>query len=271
MSVCHAAARTGPVRLLAALFCLAVIWSAGAAAQTSPRDLEDVQRRLVTLGYDAGSPDGLLGPKTRAALRAFQGDRGLPATGRPDGATLEALYAPNVPPPPETAPPGDEPPSLEAVPLEPVATEPLEPAESPAESLAESPAESPAEAPAEAPSAGPAPDAGLTSPTPDSAFAVQPDVTASSEPAAPSAAPAESGTVAGSAQRDDWFEWVAAALAVFGALVFFAALRRRSARSKSSRGSAPPMPGDDPIVASEPRQGHVFGIDVPPPKRRRRR
>jgi peptidoglycan hydrolase-like protein with peptidoglycan-binding domain len=230
-----------------------------------------VQRRLVTLGYDAGSPDGLLGPKTRAALRAFQGDRGLPATGRPDGSTLEALYAPNVPPPPETAPPGDEPPSLEAVPLEPVATEPLEPAESPAESLAESPAESPAEAPAEAPSAGPAPDAGLTSPTPDSAFAVQPDMTASSELDAPGATPAETGTVTRSAQRDDWFKWVAAALAVLGALVFFVALRRRSARSRSSRGPAPPMPGDDPAAASEPRQGHVFGIDVPPPKRRRRR
>jgi peptidoglycan hydrolase-like protein with peptidoglycan-binding domain len=268
MSARRAAARTSPVRLLAALFCLVLLWSAGVAAQTSSHDIEDVQRRLVTLGYDAGSPDGLLGPKTRTALRAFQGDRGLPSTGRPDGATLEALFAPSVPPPPETpaetppetAQPGGDPPSLEAVPLEPVATVPLEPVESKVES------------PAKAPSAGPAPHAGLTPPTPDSALAVQPDMTASSGPAALGAAPSESGTTAGSARRDDWFDWVAAALAALGALVFFAALRRRSARSNRRRGPAPrPMPADAPAGAPASRRGHVFGVDVPPSKNHGRR
>jgi len=264
MSARRAAARTSPIRLSAVLFCLAVIWSAGVAAQTSSRDIEDVQRRLVTLGYDAGSPDGLLGPKTRAALRAFQGDRGLPATGRPDGATVEMLFAPNVPPPPETpaetppevAQPGDEPPSLEAVPLEPVAAVPLEPAETPAE----------------APSAHREPHAGLASSTAGSALAVQPDMTESSGLADHGAAPPETGTTAGAARRDERFDWVAAALAALGALVFFAAFRRRSARSRRRRGPAPrPMPADAPAGASASRRGHVFGVDVPPPETRGRR
>ncbi len=78
--------------VLVALFCLALAWPVEAPAQSAWRDIEAVQRRLVELGYDSGAADGLFGPRTRAALQAFQRDRGLPATGRPVGATLLVLF-----------------------------------------------------------------------------------------------------------------------------------------------------------------------------------
>lgn len=57
------------------------------------RTLHDVQQRLHDLGYDPGPVDGMAGPKTRAALGAFQKDRGLRPTGRMDSPTREALSA----------------------------------------------------------------------------------------------------------------------------------------------------------------------------------
>jgi hypothetical protein len=49
------------------------------------------QARLLNLGYAPGNVDGELGPKTRAAIEAFQGANGLPATGELDQATLDKL------------------------------------------------------------------------------------------------------------------------------------------------------------------------------------
>ncbi len=51
----------------------------------------DAQRRLNELGYSVGTPDGKIGPKTAAALRAFQRDNRLDATGRLDAATRDVL------------------------------------------------------------------------------------------------------------------------------------------------------------------------------------
>ncbi len=50
----------------------------------SRRETEWVQKRLNRLGYDAGEPDGLIGPNTRRAVRAYQADHGLTADGYPD-------------------------------------------------------------------------------------------------------------------------------------------------------------------------------------------
>ncbi len=50
-----------------------------------------MQERLATLGFDPGEPDGILGPATRGALRAFQLRAELPADGYPDQHTLNAL------------------------------------------------------------------------------------------------------------------------------------------------------------------------------------
>ncbi|MCW8963873.1 MAG: lytic murein transglycosylase [Gammaproteobacteria bacterium] len=53
--------------------------------------LKQIQSRLNSLGFDAGEPDGVMGPNTRAALSAFQTSSGLIADGYPDPATRKAL------------------------------------------------------------------------------------------------------------------------------------------------------------------------------------
>tara|TARA_R110001592_G_scaffold280946_3_gene548360 strand:+ start:21682 stop:23139 length:1458 start_codon:yes stop_codon:yes gene_type:complete len=50
-----------------------------------------IQRRLNELGYNAGTPDGLFGNKTRAAIQAFQRDNGIAADGVPDAALFQQL------------------------------------------------------------------------------------------------------------------------------------------------------------------------------------
>lgn len=50
-----------------------------------------VQQKLNELGYNAGPADGLMGRGTRAAIVAFQQDRGLAATGAADQALLLQL------------------------------------------------------------------------------------------------------------------------------------------------------------------------------------
>lgn len=53
----------------------------------------EIQRRLKALGYDLGNSeiDGILGRKTREAIKRFQQDRGLLVTGRVDEETWQAL------------------------------------------------------------------------------------------------------------------------------------------------------------------------------------
>ena len=54
----------------------------------SRTQVKTLQSRLQALGYEVGTPDGIMGPNTRAGLRAWQRDQGLV----PDGfATLNLL------------------------------------------------------------------------------------------------------------------------------------------------------------------------------------
>jgi lytic murein transglycosylase len=62
----------------------------------SRAERREVQARLIERGYDIGTADGMIGPKTRAALREFQAGNGLPADGRAGGRTLDALRAPGT-------------------------------------------------------------------------------------------------------------------------------------------------------------------------------
>jgi len=49
------------------------------------------QKRLIQLGYDPGTPDGLYGPKTKKAITQYQKDIGLLQTGELNQATISSL------------------------------------------------------------------------------------------------------------------------------------------------------------------------------------
>ena len=51
----------------------------------------DVQGALSRKGYYTGAVDGAMGPRSRAAIRAWQADVGLPVTGTLNTATLRSL------------------------------------------------------------------------------------------------------------------------------------------------------------------------------------
>jgi lytic murein transglycosylase len=53
----------------------------------------EVQQRLIERGYDLGTPDGIIGPKTQAAIKDFQTRSGLPVDGRAGMRVLRALQA----------------------------------------------------------------------------------------------------------------------------------------------------------------------------------
>ncbi|MDP3084187.1 MAG: lytic murein transglycosylase [Rubrivivax sp.] len=67
-----------------------------------PRDLAALSRQQVTAlqtalnqrGFDSGTPDGVVGPNTRGALRGYQRSVGLPADGYPTLDLLQRLQAP---------------------------------------------------------------------------------------------------------------------------------------------------------------------------------
>ena len=54
-------------------------------------ETKGVQQRLQNLGYYGGAIDGQAGTLTQGALAMFQRDEGLPANGRMDDATRDAL------------------------------------------------------------------------------------------------------------------------------------------------------------------------------------
>ena len=72
-------------------------WADAGAERTASVDMKravrNIQAILSKLGYDAGTPDGLLGGKTTAAISKFQKDAGLSATGKIDEPLIRALLA----------------------------------------------------------------------------------------------------------------------------------------------------------------------------------
>jgi peptidoglycan hydrolase-like protein with peptidoglycan-binding domain len=62
--------------------------SAHAQSSTAVRE---AQQALKDKGFDAGPIDGIMGPKTSAAVKEFQQAQGLKSTGQLDAQTLSAL------------------------------------------------------------------------------------------------------------------------------------------------------------------------------------
>jgi N-acetylmuramoyl-L-alanine amidase len=56
-------------------------------------DVNELQRRLNALGFDAGRQDGILGPETETALRQFQRERGIEPDGVCGPETVNALMS----------------------------------------------------------------------------------------------------------------------------------------------------------------------------------
>ncbi|WP_372837264.1 lytic murein transglycosylase [Puniceibacterium confluentis] len=54
-------------------------------------DRQRLQQRLTARGFDTGGTDGVIGPKSEAAIRAYQASAGLPVTGQPSPAMLAQL------------------------------------------------------------------------------------------------------------------------------------------------------------------------------------
>ncbi|KKC41084.1 lytic transglycosylase [Devosia epidermidihirudinis] len=65
-------------------------WPAGDYALNKDQRAQ-VQSLLARAGYDVGTPDGVIGPKTRAAVMSFQARAGLVADGHVSGRLLDAL------------------------------------------------------------------------------------------------------------------------------------------------------------------------------------
>ncbi|WEJ59002.1 lytic murein transglycosylase [Devosia sp. FJ2-5-3] len=65
-------------------------WPSGDYALSKAQRAE-LQTLLARAGYDVGSPDGVIGPKTRAAVMAYQSRIGVAADGHVSGLLLERL------------------------------------------------------------------------------------------------------------------------------------------------------------------------------------
>jgi peptidoglycan hydrolase-like protein with peptidoglycan-binding domain len=63
----------------------------GYRTPTGSRRVRDLQRRLLRLGYRPGTRDGLYGPRTQAAVTAFQRKHGLEQDGSAGSETLALL------------------------------------------------------------------------------------------------------------------------------------------------------------------------------------
>ncbi|QXT41408.1 lytic murein transglycosylase [Gymnodinialimonas ceratoperidinii] len=61
---------------------------ASGLTQAQRRELQELLNRA---GYDAGTPDGVVGSGTEAAIEAYQAANGLPVTGEPSAALLRRL------------------------------------------------------------------------------------------------------------------------------------------------------------------------------------
>ncbi len=69
----------------------ALVTQTGETGSLSTAQMKALQQALNELGYDAGTADGLLGPRTQTALRRYQVKHQLPADGYPAPSVLAEI------------------------------------------------------------------------------------------------------------------------------------------------------------------------------------
>ncbi|MBB4124288.1 TerB N-terminal domain-containing protein [Martelella radicis] len=217
-------------KCLAVLFAGAVIWFAP-IAKAEELSIRELQSFLTENGYRPGTVDGIDGPKTRAALKAFQADHGLAETGMQDAATQAAIGKESEPDPPAiaTVPAVSE----EPAPLNQEETAPVDAfGNSESESKEEFPAEdtSALSPPLESPAPSSAPELAEEGRNGDSAETLPPPPSAPTE--VPKAVVGERGT----SSSDDPLE--TALLIAIPALLIFIWLRRRRIKRKIAQADA---------------------------------
>lgn len=84
----HSGAQSGSAEVFSTMEPAAGV---SAEAKLSSNAVRDLQQTLDTRGYSPGPIDGILGPRTRDAIREFQQANNLPATGAPTSDTLAQL------------------------------------------------------------------------------------------------------------------------------------------------------------------------------------
>jgi peptidoglycan hydrolase-like protein with peptidoglycan-binding domain len=67
------------------------VGAAGGTVHLGPEQIRQAQTVLKQKGFDVGLADGIMGPRTRKALIAFQQQQGLQGTGQIDQRTVTAL------------------------------------------------------------------------------------------------------------------------------------------------------------------------------------
>ena len=76
---------------------LCLVWWPVAVTAYGDWRIGQAQERLKDLGFNPGPIDGVLGPRTQAALRQYQAQHSLPVTAVLDDATRTALLPPEFP------------------------------------------------------------------------------------------------------------------------------------------------------------------------------
>ena len=138
---------------------LALLGTYPAAAAKFDARVQRAQATLIDKGYSPGPADGLMGRRTRSALKAFQKDSGIPRTGKLDKRTRAVLWPEPQPPsastpPPETpVQPAQPETKVQAQEARPQAASPGSASPPPVDAAAES--RSPKPAPAETPAGQP--------------------------------------------------------------------------------------------------------------------
>ena len=78
-------------KLMAAAALASVMAMAPGGIAMGDEKVKAAQQALKDKGHDPGTVDGKMGPKTMAALRDFQKEQGMEATGHLDDKTVQGL------------------------------------------------------------------------------------------------------------------------------------------------------------------------------------